>query len=154
MNILEKTLKKRLSGGKNKMVTDTGLIVVSLISVFGMVTLMFLSQHNYFKKKTFLHKLTQQRKIDSLKLKQLKKEMGVSDKQKSGMDQDIDLNSLIGQFIQNYKNEDEDEEGGMLDGVLGDIVENNPELVQKVLGKVTGKNQEDQQEIKYLGEKE
>jgi hypothetical protein len=137
------------------MVTDTGLIVVSIISVFGMVTLMFLSQHNYFKKKTFLHKLGQQKKIDKLKLSQLKKEMGVSENNRKTSDNNLDLNGIIGNILDNYKSEDgEEEEGGMIENILGTVVENNPELVQRVLGGISGKKQdeEEQQEIKFLGE--
>jgi hypothetical protein len=134
------------------MVTDTGIIVVSVISIFGMMVFMYLSQYNYFKKKTFLHKLGQQKKIDKLKLSQLRKEMKLNDGHQKETDQDMDLNQIIGNIADKYINKDDDEqEDDMIGNILGTVVENNPELVQKVLGRFTDQ-QDEERETKFLGE--
>lgn len=135
------------------MITDSGIIVVSIISMFGFIAVMFLSQYNYFKKKKFNFELGRQRKIDKLKFNQLKKEMKLPEDTKDSSQTNLDLNGIIRNIASNYNNdEEEDEEGGMLEGILGKVVEENPELVSNLLGKITNKNEDQEQEQVYLGQ--
>jgi len=138
------------------MVTDTGIIVVSIISIFGMMTFMFLSQYNYFKKKTFLHRLGQQKKIDKLKLSQLRKELGVKDQPAKQIDQTDQLNSIIGNIADRYMNkeEDEEEEDDITSFILSQAKE-HPELTKSILGNLgslAGNKKTDEIEQRYLGQ--
>ncbi|GAH01853.1 unnamed protein product, partial [marine sediment metagenome] len=60
------------------MVSDTGLIVVSLISLAGMVLLFTLNNSTWFKKENFKIKKKNTMDVNRLNLKKLEKELGIT----------------------------------------------------------------------------
>lgn len=122
------------------------LIVVSIISVCGMIVFLQLSQYNYFKKKTFLHRLGQQKKIDKLKLSKMERELGL--KTSRSKTEETEDKGLIGLL----KGLDKDKIGNILEMLQGEEEEEDemdwiknisPELINSVV-KGMNKNKSDE----------
>ena len=123
------------------MVSDIGLISVGLISIAGMIIITQLMQSNYFKKMTFKHKLWQTKKLDTLNLKKMEKSLGIDKKTKGTGLEGIDIKGLIQQYMGGEEDEDSD---NWLLNAIGQVAQENPELVQQVIGKVTGNTANDE----------
>jgi len=133
------------------MVSDIGIIATALISSSAMILIAVLSSHNYIKKKTFLHKLSQQKKIDDIKLNALRKELGGNAAPDHNSDPNNDLTSVINNIAQKYFNKDEDDDEGIdWTDSLAEIATNNPELVKEFVGKFIH-NKKNDVEDKILG---
>lgn len=137
------------------MVTDIGIIVVSLISMLGFILMMFLSQWNYKNKKTFLHNLSNQKKVDGLKLKKLKREMDLDQSPPAPTNDNVDLNKIISNIAGKYnnKNDDdfEDDESNDWTDTIAEVVKDNPEIVQRFIGNFAGQKKQEIQD-KILGD--
>jgi hypothetical protein len=136
------------------------LVLVSIISTVGMIVVTQLITHNFFKKELFKADLQRTKRLDSLKLQQLKKEMGLTKKIISADDsqQKLDLGPIInaitgGGSTQEYDDDEEDDDGGgnPLIDVIANVAKSNPDLVKNVIGKITGPGNKTE-EVHYLGE--
>jgi len=151
------------------MVTDTGLIVMSFISLAGMVVLFMLNTSTWFKKENF--KIQKKAVMDEnrIKIKKIEREMGLTGATKpyretqtaletGGNLLDV-LKNLNGDQIQNLadkflKPEDEaeyDQPKSTMDSLL-DFATQNPEIAQGILQGVTGgKKGENSESLIYEG---
>lgn len=137
-------------------------LVLTVGSIAGSLLITQLWQMNYFKKEKFKFDLKRQNKIDNIELKKLKKDMGITGstkkqtEEKGLLDQvkDLDLNKIqdLLSYVQKPDEYDDDEtdNNDWTDDIIT-LAKNNPELVQKFLGNISGSKQE-QKEIKYLGD--
>ena len=137
---------------------DSTLIAVAIISgVFGIISIQLI-QYNYFKKKRFDFKISQAKKLDTIKLQQVRKEMGISKNAKiteyvpeeSGvidMIKNIDMDKIKGAL--SMLQGDDDEEPPALGGIAG-FIEENPELVNNILsGLKDSKHKDNEQVIEF-----
>ena len=148
------------------MISDTGLIVVSIISLAGMVLLFTLNNSTWFKKENFKIQKSNVMAQNKLTLRQMERDMGlkptkkiVSEEPKSTVDLAKDfipiLKNLSGEQIQALADkflspEDQayEEPGGDLTGMLIKYATENPELVEGLLkGLSEGKNAGGQSQV-------
>lgn len=135
------------------MVSDTGLIVTSIIGLMGMVLMFIINNSNWFKRENFkLHKsnILNENKI---KLERLRKELGL---QKGGVqtqksDETVGVLDLlkgldrdkIGGILELLQGNDEEEPVEREEGILGLIDKLPPEALQGIIEKLGlgGKNE-------------
>jgi len=117
-------------------------MAVAIISgVFGLISIQLI-QYNFFKKKKFDYLLTQNKKIDTLKLQQIRKEMGINKKAPVSeytaepniidMVQNLDMDKIKGALSMLQGNDEDIPEANPLGGI-GGLIEDNPEIVQGLL---------------------
>lgn len=141
------------------MVSDAGLIIVSVISLAGMVLLFTLNNSTWFKKENF--KIQKKAVMDEnrIKLKKLEKEMGLTGKSvvpayqepKSALETGGNLlevlKNLSGDQIQGLADRflsPEETEGREPQGVLENLLEfanNNPELAEQFIKGISNKKE-------------
>jgi len=138
------------------MVSDIGLIAVSLISLAGMVLLFTLNNSTWFKKENF--KIQKKNVMDEnrIKLKKLEKDMGLTSKSSVPVYQEQpsmletggnllnmaknltpeQLQLLAGKFLKEDEGYDE-KEPGLLEKAF-DFAQQNPEIAQQFLSGIVG----------------
>lgn len=124
------------------MVSDTGIIVTSIISLMGMVLFFMINNSNWFKRENFKLQVATVKAENKLKMKKLEKELGIN--QKKSPIQDIDVKGLISEYL---GGDEEPREGSILDSIPPSVIEGfldkiPPEKIQEILGGLT-KNAED-----------
>ena len=135
---------------------DSTLIAVAIISgVFGIISIQLI-QYNYFKKKRFDFKISQAKKLDTIKLQQVRKEMGISKNAKiteyvpeeSGvidMIKNIDMDKIKG-ALSMLQGDDDDGDSPALGGIAG-FIEENPELVNNILSGLKDSKHKDSEQV-------
>ena len=134
------------------MVSDAGLIAVSIISLAGMVLLFTMNNSMWFKKQNFKVDIFNVKATNKLNLRKLEKEMGLTPSKSSpptpsplgGIEKllpllkNLDADALGG-LIEAYTGltTEEGSEGTMLDTMLG-YAEDHPEIVKGLLSGLTG----------------
>ena len=131
-------------GVKMKMVSDTGLIVTSVISLMGMVLFFMINNSNWFKRENFKLQAATVKAENKLKMKKLEKDLGIT--QKKNPIQDIDIKGLISEYL---GGEEEPREGSILDAIPSSVVEGfldkiPPEKIQEILGGLANKETDNQ----------
>ena len=146
------------------MVSDTGLIVVSIISLAGMVLLFALNNSTWFKKENF--KIQKKIVMDEnrIKLKKLEKEMGITGGVGAPYQEPKSMLETGGNLLEIAKNlspdqltmladkylgggdEYQDQEPGMLEKAL-DFANKNPEIAAKFLEGVTKGGQQGDEKV-------
>jgi hypothetical protein len=142
------------------MVSDGGLIAMSLISLAGMVLLFTMNNSMWFKKQNFKVELFNVKATNKLNLKKLEKEMGLTTSKKSVTEEsggsplggiekllpllkNLDPETLSG-LVETYTGLTADEggtDGGMVDTLLG-YAEDHPEIVKGLLQGLSGDGEE------------
>jgi len=137
---------------------DYTFLAVAIVSgVFGLISIQLI-QYNFFKKKKFDYKLSQAKKIDTLKLQEIRKELGIGKKAPVSeytaepniidMVQNLDMDKIKGALSMLQGNDDDLPESNPLSGI-GGLIEDNPEIVQGLLEAIKSKKPEDTQTIDY-----
>ena len=111
----------------------TAILISSFVSLCGIIIVIELNNRNWFKRKNFL--LGQQ--VEKIKLKKLERDLNI--KPTKTTDEKTLLESVKGLDIDKIKNllnivqndEDESETDNSLTSVITNLIENNPELVEK-----------------------
>jgi len=113
----------------------TALIITGMTTPIWIILLQKLSLSNWFKKQTFREQMKIARKENTLKFKKLEKDMGLKESKTTGVDNKT-LLDIASKYLGNSSEEDEEEGilGSVGKGIL-DYVKENPEVVEKVLGK-------------------
>jgi len=141
------------------MVSDTGIIAASIISLIGMIFIFMLNNNNWFKRQNFKIQAANIKAENKLKLKKLERELGLRNVEKSPPD-NIGANpSLLSSLAPLLKNMDgeqlkalaeqflpegaEETEPEGIGGMLLEFAQDNPELVQGLLKGITGKKDQD-----------
>jgi len=112
-------------------------LIFTVGGIVGSLLVTQIWQMNYFKKEQFKFKLWQTKKLDSLKLQKLKKDMDLQTKPKTQSIEGLDIPALIEKYLP--QDEDGEDGEGWIGQAIGQIAQSNPELVQKVIGQVAGK---------------
>jgi len=141
------------------MVSDGGLIAMSLILLAGMVLLFTMNNSMWFKKQNFKVEIFNVKATNKLNLDKLRKEMGLGKAAATppapsplgGIEKllpllkGLDPETLSG-LVETYTGLTQDEGGtggGMIDTLLG-YAEDHPEMVQGLLKGLTGGENEEQ----------
>jgi hypothetical protein len=95
------------------MVTDTGLIVVSIISLAGMVLLFTLNNNNWFRRENFKIQKSNVLNENRIKMKKLEKDLGITSSKTQNTHETGGVLDLI-------KGLDSDKVGQILDLVKGE----------------------------------
>ena len=136
------------------MVSDTGLIVCSIISLMGMMLFFIINNSNWFKRQQWKLDASVIKAQNKLKLKKLEKDLGVNTKAspKEALLTESPLGGL-GQLAPLLKNLDgdtlksladtflpeQDQEPEGISGALLNFAEENPEIVNGILQGIKGK---------------
>lgn len=141
---------------------DTTFIFLGLLSIGGSILITQLMQMNWFKRKDFLFKQSMKRKEYNINFKKLEKQLGVKDKpikeEKSLLEsvQGLDLNKIKGLIDMVQKTDDgeggeyeEPNENNITD-IIANVVNDNPEVVQKFLDGL-GSKKSGETDQTYLG---
>ena len=146
------------------MVSDAGLIVVSIISLAGMVLLFALNNSTWFKKENF--KIQKKAVMDEnrIKLKKMEKELGLTSTTRPYREPQTtletggnvlnllknlngeQLQTLADKFLGNEETDYEEQPKGTIDSLL-EFANNNPELAAEFLEKFSGKKDSDTENI-------
>ena len=120
------------------MVSDAGLISMSLISLAGMVLLLTLNNSMWFKKQNFKVELFNVKAQNKLNLRQLEKNMGLTTSKTSVIEAKPEASPLggIDKLLPLLKNLDSDQLGGLLEAYTGLTAEGGAEgtLLDSILG--------------------
>ena len=138
---------------------DSSLIAVAIISgVFGIISIQLI-QYNYFKKKRFDFKISQAKKLDTIKLQQVRKEMGISKNAKIteysapeenniiDLIKNVDMDKIRG-ALSMLQGGDDEEESPPLGGIAG-FIEENPDMVNSILQGLKDNKNQGQEKIEY-----
>ena len=135
------------------MVTDTGIIVTSIVSLAGMLLFFILSNNNWFKRENFKIQKSNILAENRIKMKKLEKELGLKKGAKEPKIDDsgglfdllkgLDTKKISGvlEMLQGDDGEyslPEDNSAGM----IGNFISENPELVKSFLDGVGQNKQE------------
>jgi len=108
-------------------------IVFTVGSIAGSIIITQMWQLNWFKRENFKMQKANIMKENRIKYKKLERELGLS-QGRSATDNKVDLSQLVSMIS---PQEDEDTETGGIEGLIGNFVNNNPELVQGLINKYT-----------------
>jgi len=138
--------------------TGTAIMIGSFMSLIGMIIIVELSHSNWFKKENFKIQRDVVKAENKLKLKKLERELGLSGKNSGLASSNVSENSptnlltslapllskLDGDQIMDLADRflPEGAEGAEPSGITGTLLQyaqENPEMVQKILGSLTNK---------------
>jgi len=114
----------------------TAVIISSLISILGAILIMNTNLRNYFKKQNFNLKI----QAEKLKIKKIERDLNLkpsslkSDKGLIESIKDIDIDKIKG-LLDTVSNDEEESEGDITSRI-SNIIEKNPELVEKYAPKL------------------
>ena len=128
---------------------DLTWVVVSLISVFGMMSITQLLQHNYYKKRDYDHKKWKEKRLDGLDLKKIARqnEIAIQKMTPPQPPQENQIQQMINKAVSQqaprvYEDEygdgdfeDDDEKNSWLTDQLLTVAKDNPELARTVIDK-------------------
>lgn len=138
------------------MVSDAGLISMSLISLAGMVLLYTLSNRTWFKRQNFKIEMFNIKATNKLQLRKLEREMGLTPGKKTGTAAAASPLGGIAQLLPLLKTLEPEQLSGLVEAYTGsqdaggdgspiDILmgfaEDHPEVVQGIIGSLTGKDE-------------
>jgi len=140
------------------MVSDTGLIVVSVISLAGMVLLFTLNNNNWFRRENFKLQKSNILNENKIKMKKLERDLGISSSKTPNVSPQggvLDLikgldSNKIGEILNVLKNDDDIEEEPKEEGILGLIDKLPPEVIQGAIEKLGLLKNDDQDQAHYL----
>lgn len=134
------------------MITDTGMIVVSIISLAGMVLIFTLNNTTWFKKERFKQKQALDRKEANIRFKSLERDLKLKEippippREKGIVETLGDLNpdmikTLAGALTKDdiYEEDYKDEKPDITE-IIADVAKSNPELVTQLIDKFTKKS--------------
>jgi len=139
--------------------TGTAIMIGSFMSLIGMIIIVELSHSNWFKKENFKIQRDVVKAENKLKLKKLERELGLSGKNSGLASSNVSENSptnlltslapllsklepdqimeLADRFLPEGIGGDDEPSG--ISGALLSYAQENPEMVQKILGSLSGK---------------
>jgi hypothetical protein len=104
------------------------IILASVVNLLGMMVILQLRDRTWFKKQNWKHNQSITKRMNDLKIEQMRKEMGLSKKGKTETSRSIE--NLISKGISGALG---GEEGEGLGGYLGDWLEDHPEVISAFL---------------------
>lgn len=135
------------------MVTDTGLIVCSVISLIGMLIFFTINNNNWFKRQNFKVQVANVKAENKLKIKKLERELGINTTSKSVSSLSTDTPNILSSLAPILKNLDGDQLKGLAEqflpeaaeetepdgigGMLLNFAQENPEIVEGLLQGIT-----------------